>query len=590
MSAETRSCQHCQQPFLIEVEDFDWYRKIDVPPPTWCPECRKQRRLSWRNDMNLYSRKCDLCGKNTVSIYAPNGPIKTVYCQKCWWSDKWDPRSYARDYDPKRSFFKQFAELQQTVPALAMINDDGIMSMNCEYTQDFARSKNCYMVFIAWKLEDCMNSFYILDGKEIFDSLNSMGECQSIYETVQIEKCYQCRNVYQSIALTDCQFMWDCRDCSDCFMCVGLRHKKYCFKNIQYTKEEYKKILAEYRLDTASGVERAWQEFEPMLTRYPRKPFEFYNCVNCTGDQLINGKNSKHCFNVARPEDCKWVEDADTPKDSHDLTVGGELDQCYESITADHSYRSRFSIFSWKNTETFYLDACHSSKDIFGCVGVKKAQYCILNKQYSKEEYVKLAAQIRQDMDANPYLDKAGIKYGFGEFFPAELSYFAYNESSAYGAFPISEKDAAAKNLRWQDKFQLTTGQETIQPDAIPDSIRDVQDSITKETLRCAECSRNYRIIPQELSFYRKMSIPIPRRCFYCRAKTRFALQNPYKLWSRKCMCAGGESENGVFKNTAAAHPSHAPGEPCPNKFETSYAPGRPEIIYCEQCYNSEIA
>ena len=27
----------------------------------------------------------------------------------------------------------------------------------------------------------------------------------------------------------------------------------------------------------------------------------------------------------------------------------------------------------------------------------------------------------------------------------------------------------------------------------------------------------------------------------------------------------------------------------CKKEFETSYAPDRPEIVYCESCYNKEV-
>ena len=41
-------------------------------------------------------------------------------------------------------------------------------------------------------------------------------------------------------------------------------------------------------------------------------------------------------------------------------------------------------IFSIANVA--YSQFCYNSKDLFGCVGFV-TQYCILNKQYSKEEY-----------------------------------------------------------------------------------------------------------------------------------------------------------------------------------------------------------
>lgn len=583
--SQQKQCASCQQSFLIDQEDFLFYEKVHVPPPTFCPQCRKQRRLTWRNDTTLYSRTCDLCDKSVISIYSPESGM-TVYCQKCWWSDNWDPAQYAKDYDFSRPFFEQFAELQRSVPILSTVNDNGIASVNCEYTHDFAFGKNCYMVLIAWKIEDCMYGMYLVGGKDCMDFLNSMGECQFTYETAVTEKCYQCRYVYYSATLSDCAFMYDCRDCTDCFMCVGLRHKQYCFKNEQYTKEEYEKIVAEYRLDTYTGVERAKREFQEIMYTKPRKFANLRNCVACTGDGLINGKNSKACFNVQRPEDCKWVENGDTPKDSYDLSVGGELNQCYEGITPDHSFHSFFSIFSWKNQEVAYVDGCHSSKYLFGCAGMRNGEYSILNKRYSKEEYEALREKIIKHMNDMPYADKHGIEYRYGEFFPTELSYFRYNESVAQDYFPLTRGQVEAQKWQWQDQLQMTIGKETVKPEDLPETIADVQDSILQETLACIHCRRNYRIVPVELEFYRKHTIPLPRVCFYCRHKARLAMRNPFNLWQRKCNCAGDMSDNGMCQNTT----THTHGsEHCPNEFETSYPPETPASVYCEQCYNAEI-
>src|ERR1044072_985042 len=74
MPSEIRTCQSCKSAFAIAPEDFDFYKKIDVPPPTWCPECRMRRRYAWRNDRNLYRRTCDLCQKSIVTMYSPNKP------------------------------------------------------------------------------------------------------------------------------------------------------------------------------------------------------------------------------------------------------------------------------------------------------------------------------------------------------------------------------------------------------------------------------------------------------------------------------------------------------------------------------------
>jgi len=111
----------------------------------------------------------------------------------------------------------------------------------------------------------------------------------------------------------------------------------------------------------------------------------------------------------------------------------------------------------------------------------------------------------------------------------------------------------------------MTKGKETIKIGEIPDNINDVQDSILKEVLACEACGRNYKIIQAELQFYRKMVLPLPRKCFYCRHKDRLIRRGPMTIYNRQCA-------------------------KCAKDIKTTYAPDRPEIIYCEACYNNEVA
>ena len=82
--SETKSCQNCKKDFTIEPEDFKYYEKMKVPPPTWCPECRMTRRLSCTNSWTLFWRNCDKCGNRMLSMFHPAKKL-TVYCQPCWW-------------------------------------------------------------------------------------------------------------------------------------------------------------------------------------------------------------------------------------------------------------------------------------------------------------------------------------------------------------------------------------------------------------------------------------------------------------------------------------------------------------------------
>src|SRR3989344_6045672 len=571
--AEKRICQNCKKNFIIEPDDFGFYQKIKVPPPTFCPDCRRQRRHAWRNDTSLYSRKCDSCGKSIISIYAPDSKM-TIYCNKCWWSDKWDPKSYATDYDFSKTFFTQFRELLGKVPHMAIVNDDGIASLNCEYTHDWWFSKNCYMCFCGWHVENVMYSYFILEGRDIMDCMNIRTKSDWIYECILCSRSYQTKYSQICLACVDSQFLYDCRDCVNCLMCTGLRSKKYYFKNKEYSKADYEKILKKYKLDTFSGVEKAQKEFDSFLAKYPRRYVQIFQCTNCTGDIISMSKNSKNCFVVKNAENCRYCDfagdNSDNIKDSSDLTTTGGVSECYECVVGDHSQLNLFGLFSVKSQDIQYCQHCHNCKHCFGCVGLRNANYYIFNKQYTKEDYKKLVPKIIEQMNNLPYTDKIESVYRYGEFYPVELSPFGYNETMAAEHLPLAKEEAIRKGFSWQDNIQRTTGKEKLKLENIPDAIDDVEDSILDEILACTSCERNYKIVPNEFLFYKRMKIPIPRKCFYCRHADRLKKRNPFNLWKRNCMCQ---------------RKNHAHKAKCRIEFETSYAPKRPEIVYCETCY-----
>ncbi len=291
------------------------------------------------------------------------------------------------------------------------------------------------------------------------------------------------------------------------------------------------------------------------------------------------------------------------------MQLGGNVNLCYEVIGgAISNYLNRFSYVSWTNRDFYYSDNCHNSSDLFGCVGLRNKQYCILNKQYTKTEYEKLVPKIIEHMNQMPYIDKKGRVYKYGEFFPPELSPFCYNETIAQEHFPLTKEEAIQQGYSWKEPEERNIKLD-IKTEDLPDHIKDVPDDIIGKVIQCAhakfkarragsdlaqtleadcneQCTTAFKIIPQELEFYRKMNLPLPRLCPNCRHYQRLKQRNPLKLWYRKCQCAEEKSENGVYKNTI----KHFHGsEPCPNEFETTYAPDRPEIVYCEKCYLQEV-
>ncbi len=590
MKKETKTCQNCKNQFTVEPEDFEFYERIGVPAPTWCPECRLKRRMNWRQHRTLYKVKCDLCGNKTLSIYHPKSSCK-IYCNSCWWSDKWDPLEYGREYDFKRPFFEQFDELMRTVPKQAILLTN---SVNCSYCDGAINSKNCYLNFVSYFSEDC---FYC-NGP--FFSRNSVDADMGMnmdhaYEAYLSDDVYNIKFVWFSENCFDSSFLFDCRACSNCFGCTNLRHKKYHIFNKAYSKKDYTEKIKYWDLGNHKRLEEAKQKFKELCYSTPRCFARLTKSSNVTGNNLKHAHNCKLCFEALKgAENCRFAFDVGLKiKDSYDVLFCGNMSELlYECAGAISSFKCFFTIKSTALVNSEYCSFSRNGQHLFGCIALRNKQYCILNKQYTKEEYEKLVPKIKEHMDKMPYKDNRGNIYRYGEFFPDEFSPWNYNESYCFHWFPMLKDEALKQGYRWREK-EKGNHKVSIRTNELPEHIEKVPDSIVEEVIECAHrdkcchgCTEAFKIIPRELEFYRKMKIALPRICPNCRFCERAKWNTPPKLWKRKCQCAGEQSENGVYKNKA----KHFHGNtPCPNEFETPYAPERKEIVYCEKCYQEEV-
>ncbi len=567
MQPEVRNCQNCKRDFIIEPEDFNFYEKMNVPSPTWCPECRMIRRFAFSNVWHLYKRVCAKCGKSVLSIYSEDKP-NVVYCNPCWWGDTWNGDEYGVDYDPSKPFFTQLKELFLKVPWQATENMY-LLHTNSPYVNACGPAKNCYMLFWA---DYCENSFYssYLNGLKDSSDCYRAAESELCYESVGINKCY--RTLF-SEECDSCADTWFSRACSglvNCFGCVNLRNKSYHIFNEKYSTEEYHKKLEEFNLNSRESLDKIRQEVFEFWNKYPRR-FYIGNALNknVTGDYIYESKNGKNCYMVSGVEDGKYAQFISVPKakDCYDYTGWGDSsERIYESsLVGLGGSNVKFSFECWPNA--LDLEYCtylvNGSKNCFGCVNMKKKQYCILNKQYSKEEYEKLKAQIISDMEKNSYIDKNGRVWKYGEFFPIDLSLFTYNESTAQKFFTKTKDEILGEGFKWheieENKYDVTK-----KSGDLPDSISSSNESILDEVIECEKCRKAYRFTLGEFNLMKKISMPLPHQCFNCRQNLRFSRTNLPKLYERKCM-------------------------KCESLIKTSYAPDRPEIIYCEKCYQAEF-
>lgn len=371
MNPETRTCQNCQNSFTIEPDDFSFYEKIKVPPPTWCFECRQQRRYAWRNERTLYRRTCDLCQKSMVTIYSPNKPFK-VYCNECWWSDNWDSSLYGKDFDFSRQFFEQFSELQHEVPRMALLNKN---SINSEYTNHSGNNKNVYMSFAVFDGENIMYSTWVMkNSRECVDCsfINEKGE--RLYEVIDSRSCYQCQYGIFLKDCSSCYYCYDCRGCTDCFMSSNLRNKSYVFKNEQFTRDEYLEKVKEYNLSSYLNREGLNKEFENLLKNHSIHRYVISERnIDSSGSLLYDCKNIKKSFEIDKGENCKYIYGGIEVKDSMDLYhVGYNIELCYECQGGTRIPNCQFCHLCYDDVNVMYSDTCQNSQNLFGCVCVKK--------------------------------------------------------------------------------------------------------------------------------------------------------------------------------------------------------------------------
>ncbi len=562
-----QACQNCKNDFTIETEDFNFYEKIKVSPPTFCPRCRLIRRMTNTNERVLYKRKCDLTGESILSMF-PEDASFPVYKSEAWYSDDWDPYKYGMEYDFSQPFFEQFQKLLNKVPRMALVKQG--LSKNSEYTHRVHDMKDSYMVF---RMSGSQDSMYSYVGKNIINCVDclSIWDSELCYECIDCNNCYKVRFTEESHDCRDSFFLYACRNCSDCVGCINLVNQQYCILNQKYTKEEYQEKIKELRLNTFSGIESFKEKFEEFKKDFPIKAVHSLKSNNISGNWIVNCQNVKNsfgCLNVKDGKNLFWIFNAQDCMDYFQWGNSAELVYESENVGINVS-RIKFSSQCWMGAHDLtYCDSCPGAKNCFGCIGTKQGEYSILNKKYTKEEYEAMLPKVIEHMNNMPYMDEQGIVYKYGENFPTSLSPFAYNETAAMDFFPLTKNEIENLGYKWKEK-EKKNYQTTIKSNDLPETILETGENILNEVIECAEKDKEYsvgayKITENELSFYKRMDLPLPRVCFDVRHKRRLIRRPQPNLYDRVCT-------------------------KCNAEVKTVYDQSRAPIVYCEKCYQQEV-
>ena len=525
----SRRCEICETTFEISDAEAQLCTKFEIPLPRLCPEERLRHRLVFRNEFTLYRRKCSLTGQDILSNFDEDTAFP-VYNNDVWWSDSWDVFQCGREFDFSKTFLENFRPVYEAVPRPALGVIRSTME-NSDYCNQAGHLKDCYLIVNADYSERC------LYGKGV----NRCFDCLDCFKTYDCEACYQCCNcnnctfstyLFDCHSSNECHFSYNLIGCEHCFGCVNLRNQRFCLFNEQLSQAEYESTVQRLRHECVADEVLA--QVNALRTTLPVKWMQERNTENCSGDYLVNCKDCEGCYDSEDLERCVHCSDikrgSGVSFGNYEVSYYGVsvFDSCHSITIGDSANRVFFSQDIYGGNDIFYSILCNTaSHDLFGCVGMKKQRYCILNKQYDQVSYNNLRAKIIAHMKETGE---------WGDFFPAELAPFAYNESVAIEYFPLTRERALELGYRWKEPKASEYQPGTFKPAPLPGELGD---SILSELLSCETTGRNYRIQPTELEFYRKLQLPVPALCPQERHRRRMLTRNPRMLFGRRCARSG---------------------------------------------------
>ncbi|MFA6586199.1 MAG: hypothetical protein WCS86_03520 [Candidatus Paceibacterota bacterium] len=567
LTPHERKCVICNNLFEINEGDIILFKKLRVPPLDECPECRMRKRMAMMaNIFQFYRKNCEEHeDENIISQMDTKNSYK-IFDNNFWWDpDAWDAIKYGRIYDTKSSFYDELVKLLHDVPHMAMERFNKIM-INSDYTIDSFDVRNCYVSSTIGISENVSYGLWVVYTKDSTDLLR-VDHVEHSYDVIDSDRIYKSKYIQNCKNCMNSQFLFDCRNCSDCFMCVNLRNKKYCFFNEQLDRESYLEKIKNINLSKRSIVEEYKSKFTKLIeTKAIHRDLWIHSSPGAIGNFLSDCKNcvgvycassAKYLLTFYKNENVRYGQDVFGTNDCMDVTIFGPGELCFNVTEGLFSNRVIASYFFQSCRQIEYCFECIDCKYCFGCSGLKKKSYCILNKQYSEDEYWEKVDEIKTKMSED------GI---YGKFLSLKDSFFYYHDTYAYAMMPLTKEKAIPLGARWRD-YEInieTKDLKVLNSKDVPDNINDVTDDILNSAIICEKTKRPFRITKQELDFYRRNLVPLPVIHPQSRLLERFQKRNPYKILQSNCTN-------------------------CNKEINTTYDPSRKIKIYCESCYNKEV-
>lgn len=288
-------------------------------------------------------------------------------------------------------------EIQKLILSQPKLTTHSLNSENSEYGDQLYYCRNMYNCFDTLNSNDCA---FVFDSRFMVNCIDCDygAESELCYDSVDAFKCFNSAYLQDCVSTQDSYYSYACVNCSNVFGCSNLRGKQYCIFNRQLTKEQYDQLLPKY---LAVPSHKVLQALEELKKNYPLTQTHSLNTENSPyGDFVYNCKNCYMCFDTNNSENSGYIYDSGGHKKVYDSTFSGESEISYEIIDSTHLFNCSYAIWSGHSQDSTYIVTCGNVRNCLGCVNLYQKEYCILNRQFTKEEYEKISKPILEELKA----------------------------------------------------------------------------------------------------------------------------------------------------------------------------------------------
>lgn len=546
-----KTCPITGETWTCAERDLKVTKNLNLPQTDHAPLTRlKWLSAMWPGGQWWYNRHAEL-NKPIVCPVHPSTGIKVL--PDVEWFDK-DFSSLGKETDLKSPFFNQLIALRRAVPSQTNRNFEpaensiSIVSLGDvnSYFVVLSKSKDTFFAVSALETES---------SAEVYNS-SSITNC---YQVIHCERMHTCSYIRESKDCIRCDFLFDCRNCENCFGATNKRNAKYLWFNKQLSKKEWEARRAEVDLGSRKETQKWLAKFNELVKAAPWPENFNVQSENSTGEYLTKTTNCDHTYFAdggAKNEYWTTFSIGQAENNAYTGTPANSR-ECYWSADVSSCFRCHYSYLLSRCQNVEYSTECYDCENCFGCVGLRKKQFCILNKQYAESEYWKTLDAIKCAM-----LERGE----YGQFLPAKMSPAWFPESGAF-KYHLADRTFGEKinaHLFEPDTDgamgDIATIAEVTDANELPDCV-DELDSWIGKPVYDSTYNRRFSLLAPEVALYKKLRVAPPT-----------------KHHVKRLLDTIHTSQVGVFKQTACTQ--------CNKEITVSENPTYSNRkILCKRCY-----